>query len=474
MAKWKVKDNQTGQEQIVEANSQEEAITKVSGVSQGGYPQAGGIERNFPFAASVVGGVAGPAGQAAGMAAGLGGQKVIQQMRMGGTDVLAQSKLGQLLMRTFTRGAQGPATKLTPYAQQKSQELGMPSGVQVKPELLKRFMQSGQKISNQPEFSYGQVAMQNIGSPESLKAGKDFQKEVAAKSAMTYIFSKAFEVGTKTAIEKVFPKISALFKVKGVTPKAISESASKAAGETWAPLQAGLSESTEVGVTQPVKPFIDKIVELRSKTIAGYTEEQVLAMPKDNAVRAAYEGFNNVIKQLTDLAGKTGELNPQQMQTIKSLFGLETYTIAGAPKVSTQIKLNKEIIGEQLTGGKLREQIVNTLEAFGVKDAGRIYNDWAKINNLKDLSNKGLAKLVTQNVFGATTLGAIGGSVANIALAVYNPIIGLATYLTLTPYGNQIAREIIKGTVKVIGKGAQRVGSPLLSDFLYGKATQNK
>lgn len=467
--KYKVRNKTTGEITEIEAGSPQEALTSAASKSittpTGApsnpvtTPTTSFAEKILPVGASMLGSNLGPVGTGVGYSIGDSLREIIKQMRAGGSDILAQSKLGQTLF------GGGKAAEMTPYGQQKASELGMTAGgVQVKPDLLKQFLQTGQKVSDQPEFSYAQAAGENIQNPENLKAAGKFVAKNVAGSIIAAFTDFAARKATSYVTDKLLPKVNALFKVGGIKPSTINESAKQASEEIWSGIASSLDEAQAAGTNVNVRPIIKEVTNARSAALKGFTEEQVLALPRSNNIRAKYEGFTNVIDKLTDLGGESGLINPNQAQTIKSAFGLQTFKPTGGTKVSSNIRIDSEINGSKIAGGKLREDIISTLKEFGVKDAAKQYADWAKVNKLKDLSAEGLQTLVVKDVFGTKTIGAVGSA----ALGVYNPLVGVAAYFTLTPYGNQILRESIKEGIRIGPIIARAYGTYQMSNFLSG------
>lgn len=414
-------------------------------------------ESVLPTGGAVLGGYAGPIGTGLGYSIGDSLREMIKQMRAGGSDILAE-----------TLGKAGSA-KLTPYAQQRTEELGMTGGVQVKPDLLKQFMQTGQKVSDQPTFSYAQAMGENIQRPENLKAAGTFIAKNVGGAVAVGLSDFAIRKVTSVITEKLLPKINPKLGVDGIKPSVVSKSAKEAADEVWKPIQETLESTTKSGkvvdVTDAVTGLQKRIINIENTFGAGKLNPDA----KDEIA-----GIQTVIDSITDATSiRNGKyiLNPKAAQKVAGYFGKQTFSpISKLAKVTSDIENSAELAAKQMASPKIKSALFPVLESGGLKDAASLYKDWGTLINLS-------GEMARAPLKGALAAGIFGGMTGAAGAMVGQPWVGapagIITFLSMTPFGQQLLRELIKAPIKATPTVA-RVAVPSITEKLSSFIGGNK
>lgn len=411
------------------------------------------LESVAPTAGSIAGGFAGPIGTGAGYSIGTAASKIKEQMRTGGEDVLAN---------IFGK-SQG--VKMTPYGQQKTQELGMTgsAGANATPDLLKSLMQSGQKLSTQPEFSYGKEAVTNLKDPENQKAANKWEKQALGGAAISGLSDFGMKAVTNVITTKLLPKINPKLGVSGIKPSTVRASAQEAADEVWKPIQETLETSTKAGkgvdVTQAVNKLNQKIIDIENTFGAG----KIPASAADDIA-----GYQKVLDELiSSTTVKEGSyiLNPKAAQKITSYFGKSTFSpTTKLGKVSSDIENSAEITAKQMVSPEIKKELFKVLDGSGLKDSAKMFKDYGTLVNLKDEMLRPINKIFEASAAGST-IGAAGTMLGAPGIGI--PV-GFAAFMSLTPIGRQIMRELVKAPIKAAPPVARATVPTLLERFMNG------
>lgn len=530
--KYKIRSKSTGQIIEVEAASDQEALEKASSQvgaqtnSQANAQTVGGtagpqkttnepgiLEKFAPSITSFLGGVAGPIGTGAGYSIGKSAQTIAGQMRSGGTDLLAEM-LGK------SQGA-----KLTPYGQQRAKDLGYYGDVSATPEFLKRLSETGQKMSTQPEFSYGQAAKENITNPENIKKAVKSEKENLIESAVAGIADFAFSQASKAVLNKLLPKISPTFKAGGLKPQSVASNADDAAQDVWKPIQEGLKKGRESGgyidVTDDIAKLEKRVFDIKTKfggklpseatdEIAGIQGviDDLKSASVNEAVKKPIEGVSSIaadgrpahqamleeamqakdFEKIGNILDSIPEgdqykqtmesvfrqyvpqkyyINPEAAQQIKSYFTRDTFSpVTKLGKVSSNAETNAAIIARKMVSPSIKKKIIGYLSENGVKNAEDLYNQYGVLTNLADVMRRNPAKGIEAAYLASFVSG--GSSMLLGLPPQYSAAIGLSAFLMGTPIGKQVLREGAKLPFRV-APTAGRLTVPLTMEQLRGE-----
>jgi len=425
-----------------------------------------GIVKSLPTIGSIGGSFLGPLGTASGYATGKSVKEIINQLSDLGPRGLAELFSPQ-------KGAE-----LTPYAQQKLQ-------------------QTGQKVPSQSEdFSIGNEAISNLVNDDwkdSLTWGAKTVGEAGIQGLLDYILggTKALKPSQKGAFGLNMPEATGLIpsaiekiggvltKAKGVKPATIARTSREAANDIWKPMQNLFDDALEKGKKIDVTDIIDDLEKQRKNLAKGIDVEK---LADNNRLKSKLEGFDTVIRDLKDTAkseisslaeegASTYNINPQAAQTLKSLFGEQSFNSrSGLQKVFSGLFESGEQKGRNIAGKELKDKIVKYLEEQGVEDATKRYEDWAKLNDLSNLSSQGFEKLVTKSAFLPSIVGTPLSGIAAMAgggassLGIVPALYGIAT-----PYGRQLLRE---GVLKPSLNAVKPASNAILSNIMGGYSDQ--
>lgn len=122
--------------------------------------------------------------------------------------------------------------------------------------------------------------------------------------------------------------------------------------------------------------------------------------------------------------------------------------------------------GRKMAGGELRSTMIKYLEEQGVKNAGKVYDDWAKLSGMEKLAGQGMERLATKGAFLPSVLGGPLSAVAALSGAPGAMGIMPALYGVGTPYGRQLLRELaLKPAASTIKPAVGGIVAKMLNDL---------
>lgn len=417
---------------------------------------------------SFLGGFLGPFGTAAGYSLGNSANVIGDQLENGGRDLISNI-IGQ------NRGL-----KMTDFGNQRAAEEGM-QDFNYGREAINNIVSGGmdtakdlylENLSRTAPAAIASLLGFDLPNPES--AGGEFIKDNVQGATIAGLTDKLVGNASDLILSKLFPKVfGPAAKVSGIKPSTIEASADELSTNAWNQIQNALDAGTGKD-TIAVPGLLDDLQRQLNNLSKGFDNK---ALPERIVERQ--KGIQSVIDDLTrastnqgiDSIGPGGsqvmEFDPQAVQTLKSTFGKEAFNpVRGTERVFSGLFESAEQGARKQAGAQLRDALIGYLEQNGVKDAAKLFDEYATGNKIARSASQGFGKYATEGSFTPTTIGGLAGG--PLAFLTGNPAaFGIAPllYAAMAPYGQQLSREALKLPVRALDLLAAPVAAGVYSEY---------